>query len=252
MNPLRPHAGLDELKADFPFGIAVSSASRPSVAAGVATCAVRRSVDPGTCYLMSCRHVLSMSLIDEASTFTDMTVSIVGAELQRAGQPTSVRGGLAGQSGDFDAQLARLDTPAQADRALHGLSFGRSPPMLQGPADMAGVTGFWIATGRRAADGGRRFVWVADPTPEFDFTMEYTLGHGVVRQITHTRVFRGRAEDTLGPGDSGSPAVLTQSGGRLIGMYIGGDGVNAYVIPSWQLLYPPNFGVRTGETWTLA
>ena len=27
-------------------------------------------------------------------------------------------------------------------------------PMLRGPADMAGVTGFWIATGRRAADGG--------------------------------------------------------------------------------------------------
>ena len=252
MNAPRPHAGLDALKADFPFGIAVSRASMGRVAAGVATCAVVRSVDPGNCYLLSCRHVLSMSLIDEASTFTDMTVSTVGAELRRAGQPIGIRGSLSGHPGDFDAQLARLDGASQATMALHGLSFYRDPPMVLGPDDMTDVSGFWVATGRRAADGGRRFVWVTYESTEFGFTMEYTLGHGAVRQITHTRVMRGRAQDTLGPGDSGAPAILTQSGSRLIGMYIGGDGVHAYVIPAWQLLYPPNFGVNTGETWALA
>ncbi|MFT7773867.1 hypothetical protein [Roseateles sp.] len=193
-----------------------------------------------------------MSLINEASTFGDVTVSTVGAQLRRAGQPTCIRGSLSGQSGDFDAQLARLDAPGEAMLALHGLSFHRDPPSLLGPGDVADMRGFWIATGRRAADGGRRFVWVDYESVVPGFTMEYTLGNGVVREVTHTMVLRGRAQDSLGPGDSGSPAVVTQSGSRLIGMYIGGDGINAYVIPSWQLLYPPNYGVNTGEKWVLA
>jgi hypothetical protein len=172
--------------------------------------------------------------------------------LQPIGQPTAIRGSLGGAPGDFDAQLARLEDATLATRALHGLSFQRDPAYVLGPDDMASEAGFWVATGRRGADGGRLLVWVDYEFPVPGFTMEYTLAHGVTRQITHTMVFQGTAHDRLAPGDSGSPAILTQGGSRLIGMYIGGDGVNAYVVPAWQLLNPRNFGITTGESWTLA
>lgn len=252
MSTPQPHGGIDDLKAEFPFGIAVTRDGLSKIAAGVATCAVRRSTDPARRYLMSCRHVLSLSLIQESSSFTGMTVSVVGSELEPVGQPTDIRGSLAGAPGDFDAQLARLEDPADAAMALHGLTFQRDPPYVRNRDEMASEAGFWVATGRRGPDGERLFVWVDYEFPVADFTMDYTLGDGTPRRVTHALVFQGKAHDTLGPGDSGSPAVMTQGGSRLIGMYIGGDGVSAYVIPAWQLLNPLNFGVGTDESWTLA
>jgi hypothetical protein len=248
----RPHGGIDELQAAFPFGIAVSRSGLSKIAAGVATCVVRRSSDAGHRYILSCRHVLSLSLVDDTVSPAGIEVRSVNGSLPVIGQATALRGGLEGREGDFDAQLARLTAPADAQRAMFGLSFERSPAYVGSWLEMKMESGFWVATGRRAADGKRHMVWVAYEEPVANFTMEYTLAHGVTRMITHALTFRGTAQDVLAPGDSGSPAVLTRNGGRLMGMYIGGDGVNAYVIPAWQLLDPRNFGVTTGETWTLS
>jgi hypothetical protein len=248
----RPHGGLDELREAFPFGIVVSRSGLGMVGTGVATCVVRRSSDPSNSYLMSCRHVLSLSLIAESSTFSDMAVSTVGQALEPLGQPTSVRGSLDGAGPGFDAQLARLSSAAAGPRALRGLQFERDPAYIRGDADIRDESGFWVATGRPDSDGSRQMVWVDYIRPVPGFAMEYTFGDGTTRHITHRMVLLGRAHGELGPGDSGSPAILTQGGGRLIGMYIGGDGVDAYVIPAWQLLNPHNFGITTGESWSLA
>jgi len=252
MSAGQPHAGLAALRAEFPYGIAVSRVGLNTVGAGVATCLVQRSTEPGQPYLVSCRHVLSLSLVEAASPLDALRVSAVGDETRALGQPTHIRGPLVGgMAPDFDAQLARLHQAADGPKVMRGLSFDRTPSHVRGVADLQAQPGFWVATGRPGTDGGRHMVWVDYRHFTTDFTMAYTLAPGVTRLITHTLVLVGSSHDTLGPGDSGSPAVLTQRGGRLIGMYIGGDGTTAYVIPAWQLLNPRNYGVASGETWTL-
>lgn len=253
MNPARPHGGLDALRAAFPFGIVVSQAGQSTVGAGVATCLVRRSVQPAQTYLLSCRHVLSLSLVDPWAPLAQLAVRAVGAGLLPLGTSTPIRGPLAGgMAPDFDAQLARVDAADGGQRALHGLAFDRTPPHVRSQADLQGLGGYWVATARRGAGGARHLVWVDHVGSVLDFTMTYTLPGLGERLITHTLVLRGTAHDRLVPGDSGSPAILTQRGGRLIGMYIGGDGVNAYVLPAWQLLDPRNYGLGSAETWALA
>jgi len=112
--------------------------------------------------------------------------------------------------------------------------------------------GFWIATGRADGKGRRKFVWVDYTGTVKDFEMPYSLGDGSVVRVRHRLVLHGISESLLMSGDSGSPAVRTQSGKQLMGMYIAGKASNAYVLPAWQLFNPRNLSVGNELSWGVA
>ena len=245
----RPHA--DSSKVPMPFGVLVELPGDKRLVRGVATCGVQRPGQPNTVYAMSCRHVLSRSLRDTNGNGVALPVL-----LNRSGQPTlgvtsDARGKLVGSPGySFDAQLMALTGNAELKRAMAGLKFKAADAYLHDPVDVA--FGFWIATGRAGANGRRLFVWVDYTGTVEDFEMPYTLGNGAVVRVRHERLLHGTSESELICGDSGAPAVRNQDGRELIGMYLGGTGSDAYVLPAWQLMNPRNLGVGNELRWGVA
>ena len=243
---LRPHSPADEL----PFGVAVCDGTSGTATGGTLTCAVQR-VDGQLCAL-SCRHVLSRSL----ARFPDMQpksrVRLTSASGAVVGTPTSARGPfLTFPAASFDAQLLKVSDAAALRAALSGLRFDPADPALSDHGEMP--NDFYVATPRSGAAGKRVLVGVVFqglpvlrpmpyPFPEPQGQVE--IAH---RLLIHAKAVGGRLE----PGDSGSPAILFKSGSKLVGMYLGGDGVNAYFIPAWELFLPANYGLPSEEPWRL-
>lgn len=245
----RPHADCNDVP--MPFGVLVQASDSPDDVRGVATCGVQRPGQQDTVFAMSCRHVLSRSLIDSDGSRTSLPV-----HLNRDGQPglgktSTVRGELL-RSPDhgFDAQLMKLRGHAELRQAMSGLKFPRADAYLQDARDVD--LGFWIATGRADDDGRRKFVWVDYTGTVQDFEVPYKLGDGSVVQVRHRLLLHGISESLLICGDSGSPAVRKQAGRELMGMYIAGRDFNAYVLPAWQLFNPRNLGIGNELSWGLA
>ena len=239
-----PHA--DEV----PYGILVDGGGAKDFSSGVAACVVRRPAMPSRKFVVSCRHVLSRTLVDTDVAQSGLPV-ILGRDKQTSlGSSTDVRGRLDDDSDySFDAQLAEVTDSQALVRARGGVSFEAADAFLTRPGDVG--NGFWIATGRTGDGGKRLLVWVdyLDAMP--DFEMVYPLADGTSIKVVHRMVLHGHPEVPLMAGDSGSPAIRVQWGQRLIGMYIGGDDGNVYVIPAWQLVNPQNFK-RPGESgWSL-
>ena len=69
--------------------------------------------------------------------------------------------------------------------------------------------------------------------------------------IVHPLVIHAVAREELIFGDSGSPAVRTENGNRLMGMFFAGDKLNAYFIPAWELFNPKNYGVGGEAGWSM-
>jgi hypothetical protein len=241
-----PHATADSL----PYGILVDRENARYFSSGVATCGVRRPVDPGTTYVISCRHVLSRTSLDLDRDQTGLPILLGTPARPELGATTDVRGRLDDDSSpSFDAQLAALDDAQALDRVLGGISFDAEGGYLERPGDIE--DGFWVATGRVGVDGKRLLIWVEYHDPVPDFEMPYQLADGTTITVKHDLVLHGVPEEPLLFGDSGSPAIRVRRGQRLIGMYIGGSTGHAYVIPAWQLMTPRNFGRGDEQGWTL-
>lgn len=232
-----------------PFGIAVGDAGA-EVMYGVATCALRRPREPERSYLLSCRHVLGRTALDGFDDRSGIRVALGAAGRGTVvASTTSIRGRIGDASrGSFDAQLADVD-PLLIDQALQGIAFDGSENYLRDPGDVG--LGYWIATGRRDEFGHRLLVWVDHVGFVVGFRIPYQLPGGGTIAASHELLLRGRPSVPIRPGDSGSPALATPSGQRLVGMLIASGETYAYVIPAWQLLSPLNYG-RPGEArWQL-
>jgi hypothetical protein len=245
----RPNAGGDDVP--MPFGVLVRRTGDDALVRGVATCGVQRPGLPDVVFAMSCRHVLSRSLRDADGNQTGMPVLLNRPDLPRVGATLAARGALLDGPGfSFDAQLAKLSDGTELRRAMSGLKFTAADAFLHDPGDVG--FGFWIATGRAEANGRRKFVWVDYTGTVEDFEMPYRLGNGSGIRVRHELVLHGISESQLMDGDSGSPAVRNQDGRQLMGMFIGGQGNEAFVLPAWQLMNPRNLGVGNELRWGVA
>jgi len=247
----RPQPRAGGSAVPMPFGVLVQAPDSDDDVRGVVTCGVQRPGQPDAVFAMSCRHVLSRSLIDSDGTRTALPVLLNRDDQPGLGKTSVVRGELL-RSPDhgFDAQLMKLRSSAELRQAMSGLNFARADAYLQDPGDVG--LGFWIATGRADGKGRRKFVWVDYTGTVKDFEMPYSLGDGSVVRVRHRLVLHGISESLLMSGDSGSPAVRTQSGKQLMGMYIAGKASNAYVLPAWQLFNPRNLSVGNELSWGVA
>lgn len=245
----RPNAIGDEVP--MPFGVLVRRTGDMAFVRGVVTCGVQRPGLPDTIFAMSCRHVLSRSLRDSDGNRTGLPVLLNRPDLPPVGATLAARGDLLGSPGlSFDAQLAKLSDGAELKRAMFGLKFTAADAFLHDPSDVG--FGFWIATGRAEANGRRKFVWVDYSGTVEDFEMPYKLGNGSVVRVRHELVLHGISDSLLMDGDSGSPAVRNQDGRQLMGMYLGGQGNEAFVLPAWQLMNPRNLGIGKELRWGVA
>lgn len=232
-----------------PFGLLVDPGPAFDFTIGVGTCAIRRPADPGSTFVMSCRHVLGCSHEQIDLDRTALTVEVDSTAEALLGRTLGIRGRLAAGGVSFDAQLASVANGQALARAFQGIDFDAGDGYLKKPGDVD--KGFWIATGRRAPDGGRLLVWVTYHGTLLDHEMPYTIG-GRKTSIVHRLILYGESESELVKGDSGSPAIRLRRGQRLIGMYIGGPSNTVYVLPAWQLMTPSNLGRPNESGWTLA
>ncbi len=237
----RPTAG----EPDRGFGIAVSLDDPQEGVGG--NVAVSLQMGDGSLHAISCRHVLSRSLVNEPDIVGNARVSatLVGNWMP-LGRTTSTRGRfIEAPELSFDAQLLRVADPNACRAAVGPLRFNS---YLQSPGQLPGR--FFVATPRIDVTGARIIVEVEQLDWNQARAMPYPFPRRMV-MIAHALVFHGRTAEPLIRGDSGSPAMSTPQGGVLLGMYFGGDDENAYFIPAWQLFRAGNYG-KPAVTWGMA
>jgi hypothetical protein len=234
----RPH---DDPSAELPYGISVERDGDERIAFGVVACAVERPGEAGL-FALSCRHVYGMTLEGPEYPSGCEVQSIAG---QKAlGSTINVRGPLVAEpTRSFDAQLARVTDRAALKAALSSIRFEPGDSSARGPEEMPAH--FWVLTPRPDANGNRLKVWVEART-----YVNHTLSYGGL-PVTHHYILHAIASAPLISGDSGSPAVPVAAGRKFLGMYIGGDGTNAYIIPAWQLVRGANYGRAGEDLWTV-
>ncbi|TFY99109.1 hypothetical protein [Ramlibacter humi] len=234
-----------------PFQLVVAGKRPGEEVWGALTAVVRRSSAPGVLHGLSCRHVLSRSLADQPDIASNRAVW--AGEGSALGRTDATRGDLVPQPlASFDAQLLRLGPGASAAAAglLGGMSLDPQHPVLTGP--QAIPDGFWVLAPRADAQGRRIRLWVKFlDCPQWR-PISYPLPQGPM-DVAHMLLLRGQVTGgRLQPGDSGSPAAVAAPGGAtFVGMYLGGDGTNAFFIPGWQLLVPGNFGLPSSQSLQL-
>jgi hypothetical protein len=233
--------------ADRPFGVNVDRAGKDYLVLGAIACAVQRTKAPGEIFAVSCRHVFSRSIDDEQEVASSCPVNAEANGLL-VGSTTAIRGPLSESMG-FDAQLAKVRDRAALRKTLAGIRLDRDQPYLRGPGDIE--QGFWVATPRSDSSGNRALIWADIHGFVMNKKFVYSINGGSV-DVVHEMLIHAVASEKLIPGDSGSPAIRTESGNRLMGMYVGGDGENAYFIPAWQLIQPSNYGRGSEPPWTIA
>jgi hypothetical protein len=219
--------------------------TRPVI--GAMTCAIRRSDNANRSYALSCRHVFSMSLESNPEAERVEVRTAEGSLL--VGKTTAIRGGFVkSPEYSFDAQLAEIHDVEAFKKGFGGLRFDSKPNIAMSRDDLP-KSGFYIVTPRKDADNRRLRIWVDyEGTNPFGFS--YPLAKGEM-MIVHEELIFTRASEILENGDSGSPAVTNLTGGKFLGMYIGGDDGRAFIIPAWQLLQPWNYGLSPALSLSL-
>lgn len=221
---------------------------------GTITCALRRrkSITPDKTFVLSCRHVFSMSgkinrsLIGTRVCLRDDTFQEVVAKTRAVSgefRQAQLEAGGKFTNLSFDAQLAEVVNPANLDKTVKGLE----------------ISG--IAEGVLDLSDGKWEIHAARKTIKADFLHEeqfFALTYGSIT-VRHRRVFIVRPSQPTKGGDSGSP-ILNPGTGKLIGMLIAGNGdtvsdpmrLMAVMIPAWQLFDPKNYrNAKAKEEWLL-
>src|SRR5262249_22385559 len=131
----------------------------------------------------------------------------------------------------FDSQLAEV---TDAERLRPVLGRVRYISRALGWDDLEGGGDAWILTGREEEPILARYAGQHTTPLEYSDKLN-DIRHRVLAKF-HT------PEKGAKPGDSGSPIMSAQDGGKLLGMLIAGDTPQTWVvaIPAWQLLQPDN------------
>ena len=214
------------------------SASPTTFERGVITCVVNLPDGTGP-YAMGCHHVLALSVlkgsplpgtpIKTARTSVRLGDAQPGDEICKL---SNYRGRLAsgGQGFSFDSALGKV-----SNAAALALVASQGPEAAQ---DNFGVPGTAkIVTPRGNVNAKLVNVWHG-----FDL-IEYLPA---APQPVQERVVEWAVEPVgaVQAGDSGSPVVRSNDDGLLLGMYIGGDGINrAFMLPAPEILDAKNYGL---------
>jgi hypothetical protein len=242
----------DAAAADLrPFAIVVSGVDPDRVERGTVTACLRRASAPAARFALSCRHVLSRTSIDPPDAPASQPVHKATEDGPFLGLTDAARGAIDPEPAEsFDAQLVRVaaaDLPVLR-ATLAGLSFDAAAPALEGAAETPDT--FLVATSRIDGTGGRRLVAATFVDYVFGHVIPYDQPEGGTLGVAHAQLLHARLDegaDALVRGDSGSAGVTAPNGGRLVGMYLGGDGTDAYFIPAWFLLDPENYGLPEAD-----
>jgi hypothetical protein len=229
-----------KLKPEALPGIEVTASAATQAEPGSITCAVQRSSQPDMTYIISCRHVFSLS----ETLHPEQRVSAV--QLRGGGKSLGITLKVTGVLQDepplsFDAQLAEM-TDAEALRtALNDIRFlDYAHTQDDFPPE------YWVITPHGPVKV--HFVQIIKPS----FPLDYSRSG--INKVVHEElvVSHFTTADKTGRGDSGSPVATEKTGGVLLGMHIAGSDDRTGTIPAWQLLSPKNYKrAASTETWSL-
>lgn len=225
---------------------------------GAAACAVQLHSDAGTqpC-MLSALHVLSpaveVTLRQGQGGNQARPLDAAGARLTQPVVATSlVVGGVLRDDEDamnpsFDVQLARIDDPLAAAAIVGVRRLSSAEPFVASlgrllllPVD----TGFLLLVPDNNGTPPNRGPLAAllDAPLALPFPLRYRVrrnGQPVWISVYHDELLKLTITDAhdVAAGDSGCAVVLPRADGSvtLVGLYIGGNGRQAYAIPAWQL-----------------
>ena len=221
-------------------GIEVATETGGAIEPGSLACVIQRSSQPEATYMISCRHVFSLS----ETLHPEQRRSTVRLRNSRRALGTTLRvtGTLQDEpSFSFDAQLAEMTDAGALRAALNGVRFA---DYARSPDDFPPE--YWILTPHGPVKA--HFVQIISPSLPLSYHRA-----GITRVVHEELVVShfATAERTV-RGDSGSPIATTPAGGVLLGMHIAGSDQRTYAIPAWQLLCPANYQrAAPTETWSL-
>lgn len=153
----------------------------------------------------------------------------------------------------FDVQLARLENTAAASRIVGAPRLSATEPVVasyQRLVQLGAAQRLKLVVPRNRSDVAARAPLKArvDCLLERAFALFYDVRRGATRTeawLYHEGLVKLEVEGPLVPlaGDSGSAVVIPNGDGSatLIGLYIGGKGAAAYIIPAWELLDTRNY-----------
>lgn len=206
---------------------------------GQIACVVRRKGEPGARFVLSCRHVFSLSKTAQPDIGSGLSIILNGG-VAKIGETIAVRGPLAdGLAYSFDAQLGRVIDEAALKAALGNLN------LLDHANNQSQVSDvLWVSTSRGAARCA--FVGYVGPNTPVDYDVDG------LRAIVHGQLIRFRHDGKIRLGDSGGAVTNGRVGGRFIGMLIATNSTDGVAIPAWQLFYPQMYrGTSPNERWSI-
>ena len=211
---------------------------------GAITCAIQRSLFPEKTYMVSCRHVFSLSKKLHPTEIPGADVQDKDAQGQAVGKTLSITGHLGNSGTSLDAQLAEMTDSEQLEKALGNVKlsgFARSHDDV--PKDRE----YFVLT----PDGAISAEFFKVGHPAIDYGMPG------IDDVKHRELIISKLSSPTKGGHSGSPITTRNDGGLLIGMHIGSkqtpDGSRASVsIPAWDFMSAEHFdGADPSERWTV-
>lgn len=255
--------------------VRVDDPARPDF--GTLTCAVhltRADAGPPETMVLSAMHVFTPFAEVQAgpSTTPAKVRPAPHPDNPAIGSTTMLRGrlawsdpGSADHNFSFDAQLAAVGQVPWLRQQLVDMPLSAAAPWVDGPETLdrlnAQGCNFLLHAADNHPDHGPVQIGLTHLTTDLSaIPLEYTLRASGIGQsadplaplatvvIYHWELlqFDVAGPDAPQPGDSGAPVLARLPDGSLtlVGMFVAGtpEFRKAYVLPAWQLFYPPNWG----------
>ena len=221
---------------------------------GTITCAIQRSNFPDKTYVMSCRHVFSLSAFYHPSGLNHSSVVRHGEDSSHEfAKTTQIKGRLeSGGNFSLDSQLSLVTDHDRLRTVLDKIYF---MDYAQSINDIPKNRSYWIITPGGPIEVNFQQHWKPDkPIP---------YGPADLNQVVHAEViesvFKNKNLVTKN-GDSGSPITTEKNGGKLLGMHFYSDetrktdknSTSSFCIPAWVLFAPKNYNnALSSETWSI-
>jgi hypothetical protein len=212
---------------------------------GTITCALQRSNFPEETFIMSCRHVFSLSVFYHPSKLSNSSV-VSRNNIFEYAKTINVKGRLVnGVRLSLDAQLSLVNNPKKLRTALNNIHFTDYARTID---DIPKHSPYWIITSRGSLAVNFQQHWKPGPGLSYGLSDLSDVVHAEVIES----VFKGSA--TTINGDSGSPVTTEKNGGKLLGMhfYRYQNTNSSLFIPAWILFDAKNYKKTvSSENWTI-
>jgi len=224
---------------------------------GTITCAIQRSLFPDKTYVMSCRHVFSLSAFYHPSQLLLSDVVRRGGDSSFSfAKTTQIKGPLENaQSLSVDSQLSLVTDYRKLQTVLKNTYF---TSYAQSFNDIPKNKSYWILTPRGPIEVEYQQRWKPDKPISYGPS---DLSH-VVHEDVIESVFKRKNLITIN-GDSGSAVTTEKYGGKLLGMHFYSDDIritdevndnrkSSFCIPAWVLFASKNYSnALPNEIWSI-